>query len=98
MIENKMKVYKEINIWQRKTNGTLCCFRCFELIPNGGFCVQSADLYTPNEGAEKDQYFKQQFIELLQDEAPEIRTKLFPSLQEAIQVHIAEFDEFLEEE
>lgn len=91
-------MYKEVNVWQRKNDGTLCCFRCFELIPDGGFCVQSADIHAPNYGTGKDQYFNQQFLELLQDEAPEIRSKLFPSLQEAIQAHIAEFDKFIEEE
>ena len=86
-------MYKEINVWHRKDDKSLFCFRCFELIPNGGFCVQSADIYSIDTSANNELDFKRQFIELLFEDPPEVRSALFPTLYEAIQAHIHEFED-----
>jgi len=81
-----MIFYKEHRVWKRKGD-QLILFRCFELLPEGGFCVQSSDTFHKMEYKERSDFFDRQFIELLVDEAPEKRSGLFSTLAEAILDH-----------
>jgi hypothetical protein len=63
-------------------------YRCFEIISTGKFCVQSADFYRSKN---VDAFLDKQFIELLSEEAPELRSKTFDTIEEAIEWHNQEF-------
>jgi hypothetical protein len=85
-------MYRAIEVWDRRANGELVCYRCLEVLPDGGFCVQSADFYRQDqEFGEQDMMFGQQFIELLREESPEQRAVVLPTLREAIERHQKEF-------
>ena len=80
-------IYRAIDVWQRRPDGQLVRYRCFQLLPDGGYCVQSADF----PDAEQNAFLDKQFLELLAESAPEERSKVHPSLEEAIAAHQAEF-------
>jgi hypothetical protein len=88
-----MPMYREVSVWERTEGTGLVCYRCLELLPQGGFCVQSADFYQQaDDFCKRDKGFARQFIELLIEDSPEARTKVFPTLQEAIEDHKREFE------
>ena len=83
-----MGMYREVRVWERKSTGELICYRCLEVLPHGGFCVQSADLFRPGDDmVERARICSSQFVELLGEEAPEARAMVKPTLQEAIEEH-----------
>jgi hypothetical protein len=85
------KQYRAIDVWARKDEGTLVRYRCVEVLPVGGYCVQSADFYNlPYDKVESDRLDKQ-FVELLAEEAPDSRSGVFSSLSEAIRAFVVEF-------
>jgi hypothetical protein len=87
-----MTFYREISVWERRATGQLVRYRCLELLPEGGFCVQSADFYRPGHNwAEQDRMLTQQFIELLVEDSPERRSRTYTTLREAIERHQQEF-------
>ena len=87
-----MELWKSINIWQRKSENTLICFRCLEQLTTGLFAVQSSDFF--HQPITNDQIYASDslFLELLMDESPPDRLKFFKSLEEAINNHLTEFD------
>lgn len=84
-------LYREINVWKRLLDGRILRYRCFELLPSGGYCVQSADFCDAKSAGANQAYCDQQFAELLIEEAPENRSGVYPSLLEAIAAHDREF-------
>jgi hypothetical protein len=79
-----MEYYKVIDVWSRRDEGTVVRYRCFQMLPDGGYTVQSADYYNaPFREARAAQHEKQ-FLELFSEEAPRLRSPLFPTLMEAI--------------
>lgn len=89
-IENRL--YKEVSVWKRIDDKTLLRYRCFQLLPDEKYCVQSADFYSLPLDEAQAKYLSKQFVELLTEEEPEIRAeRLYDSLQEAISAHDADF-------
>jgi len=86
-----MKMYFACDIWRRVADGTVARYRCFQVLPKGGYCVQSKDVYdaraTPGLAAQHER----QFIELFGEEAPDSRTRVYETLDEAIREHDREF-------
>ena len=82
--------YKSVDVWKRN-GGRAIRYRCFELLPTGRFCVQSADFYDKTNLERKEEGFSRQFLELLLEEAPEDRAKTFATLEEAIAWHDQQF-------
>ncbi len=83
-------LYKVIDVWKRLEAGAIR-YRCFELIPDGKFCVQSADFYSrqsPKPGAES---LDKQFIELFLEQAPDDRSAVFNTIEEAVAWHDHQF-------
>ncbi|MBX7220589.1 MAG: hypothetical protein K1Y36_11635 [Blastocatellia bacterium] len=80
-------LYQAIDIWIRKDEETLVRYRCFQVLPLGKFCVQSADFYRQPFDQVQSIQLEKQFLELFLEEAPEIRSGLFESLEAAIQAH-----------
>lgn len=62
----------------------LILYRCFEILPDGGFCIQSVDSYTENRKEENILFLESNFIELLLEDAPENRSSIFNTPTEAI--------------
>ena len=85
------KLYRALDVWQRRADGQLVRYRCFQMLPDGGYCVQSADFHPQDE--RQTQLLERQYLELLSEIAPDERSKVHPSLEEAIKAHQAEFDE-----
>ena len=84
--------YKEINIWERHSDSEAVCYRCFEILPEGKYCVQSSDFFRKATSPKHLTQLERQFIELLIEEAPEKRSPVFPTLQEAIERHKLDFE------
>jgi hypothetical protein len=89
-------IYLSCDVWRRLPDGTLARYRCFRLLPSGGYCVQSRDIYDPQSPSRLDLQHDQQFFELLTEEAPELRGGVFPNLEDAIFAHDSEFGEIEE--
>ncbi|WPB77143.1 hypothetical protein KYC5002_50215 [Archangium violaceum] len=66
-------------------------YRCFELIPERGFVVQSADRIHLPVNMEEMRCHERQFWELFCEEAPDQRSVPYPSIEEAIAAFDAEF-------
>jgi hypothetical protein len=86
-----MKYYKALDVWCRKNEKTIVRYRCFQLLPNGGFSVQSADHYHAPFADSRAEQLDKQFLELFLAEAPEARSSLFPTLDEAVRAFAQEF-------
>ena len=83
-------IYRAIDVWKRYADHAVR-YRCFEILPTGKYCVQSADHYYSADRKKKDEEFDKQFLELLFDLGPEERTGLFDTLEEAVEQHEWEF-------
>ena len=85
------KLYRQIEVWRRISDDTLVCYRCFELIPDARYCVQSADFVRVPPDHKLMEALKRNWLELLAETAPDERGKTFGTLEEAIANHDAEF-------
>jgi len=63
-------------------DGIAIRYRCFRVLPDDGYCVQSADYYP--EAKASAEGFERQFIELFTEQEPDDRSGIFPTLEEAI--------------
>ncbi len=83
-----MTLYRAIDVWERKNNGTVVRYRCFESLDSGMFSVQSADFYHDGKSpADLDN----QFVELLTEQDPSKRSGEHATLKAAIDAHNREF-------
>jgi hypothetical protein len=76
-------VYRAIDVWRRRQNGAVR-YRCFEVLPSGRFCVQSADFFNFPVDKQRSDFSDRQFQELLIEQSPDERTATFSTLEEAI--------------
>ena len=88
-----MKYYKALDVWYRKNEKTVVRYRCFQLLPDGGFSVQSADYYRAPFADSRAEKLDKQFLELVAEEAPEVRSQLFPTIDEPVQSFMQEFED-----
>jgi hypothetical protein len=92
---NSEQLYKLINICRRVSTKEAVVYRCFEVLPDKGFVVQSADrIWLPFETGYTHQH-ERQLWELFCETAPEERSQVYPSLEEAIAAFDKEFEEFI---
>jgi hypothetical protein len=84
-------MFKAIDVWKRLADGSLARYRCFEVLPNHGYYVQSVDFYTEPLEVKRMQEFDVQFIELLLEAAPNCENETYQTLEEAIANHDADF-------
>jgi len=88
-----MSLYESIDVWKRVDEHRLVRYRCFKVICDSSFCVQSSDIYhIPMENNQLEQH-QRQFTELLLEEAPDARSETYSSLEDAIANHDSEFGE-----
>lgn len=80
-----MNLYRYIPVWRRSPNGATL-YRCFEILGQG-FTVQSRYYYRPQDIQDPKQALSHnaQFLELFMEEAPEARSHIYPTIEEAIE-------------
>lgn len=86
-----MKSYIPIDVWQHHSDGVLVCYRCFRVIPDDRFCIQSADIFHAPVSRNALDDSKGQFFELLGEEKPDERSPTFDTIEQAIENHLLEF-------
>src|SRR6266700_3046941 len=82
-------LYESIDVWRRQHDATLRRYRCFRILSNGHYCVQSMDVYSVPIDPIRLQELDNQFYELLAETDPVERGGHFPSLEQAIADHDA---------
>ena len=85
------QLYIEVNVWKRIDEDILLQYRCFHILPDNKYCVQSADFYSLPLNEKQIRNLFEQFIQLLREEDPKVRADLFDSLEEAIAAHDRDF-------
>ena len=85
-----MTLYRYIPVWKR-TATEIVLYRCFE-VPGLGFSVQSADYFQVTNLSGDMERSEKQFLELLLEEAPELRSKP----EATVELAIKRFDEDFE--
>ena len=85
-----MKLFEQINVWRRVDESESVCYRCFRLLPDGGYSVQSADFVRLNHTDQQD--FNRQHVELFLEQSPDDRGGLWPTLEAAIENFQREFE------
>jgi hypothetical protein len=78
------KLYRQINVWERIEEGRVAVYRCFEILPDKKYYVQSKDFFSFPLEEKNLRLFQEQFLELLSEEWDEER-EAYDSLEEAIQ-------------
>jgi hypothetical protein len=86
-------MYRSIDIWARREDGTVVRYRCFELLPDRTYCVQSADFFRLPLDDNQVRQLDRQFMELLLEEPPEIRAGAYSTIAEAIAAHDRDFSD-----
>lgn len=85
------KLYKLTNVFRRISAEKAIIYRCFELIPEGGFVVQSADWINLPVDSETMNHHERQLWALFCEEPPERRSVPYASIEEAIAAFDTEF-------
>ncbi|NTX07936.1 hypothetical protein [Myxococcus sp. CA040A] len=86
-------LYRPFDIVQRLGTEKAVIYRCIEVLPGRGFMVQSADRVWLPVDREMLRGHEQRFWELLCEEAPEVRRRLFATVEQAIASFDADFNE-----
>jgi hypothetical protein len=82
-----MRLYKRIDVWAQSGDESLVCFHCFEVIPDGKYCVQSKDFVAASSAADALLTREQNFLLLFAEMPPEERNPLYDTLEEAIRAY-----------
>ena len=91
---NKSKRYfVPMDVWFYPEQGGLGCHRCFHILPDDSYAVQSTDYFSLPFDPKELHEFTDQYLELLESTPPDIRSGTSPTLQEAIAKHEALFED-----
>jgi hypothetical protein len=91
MMTGKEKIYRAVDVWKRNGDGRLLRYRCFHVLPDNTFVVQSCDAYRASIDPEQVNNLERQFVELLSEDAPDERSIAWPSIEEAVRDHDRQF-------
>lgn len=91
LFDEQMEYYKAIDVWSKKDRVTVVRYRCFQLLPDGGYTVQKSDYYKAPFRDTLSAQHEKQFLELLSEESPKVRSALFPTLIEAVSAFDRDF-------
>lgn len=86
------KLYRFFDVLEKNDSNSFIVYRCFEVLSENAFGVQSADyIYHP---LSEDQLidFRKQFETLFIETPPDERTKAYSSIEEAIKKHKEDFE------
>jgi hypothetical protein len=84
-----MQLYRYVPVWKRTADG-LVLYRCFEVV-GLGYTVQSKDFFGAGRLITNTAHLESQFLELLWEQAPEERSKVKPTIQDAVESFDAYF-------
>src|SRR4051812_47479298 len=84
-------MYQSFSVWKRLEGGRLARYRCFKILKSGRYCVQSCDFYDQPLATNRAAEFEEQFLELLAEDPPDLRSGAFDSIADAIDAHDREF-------
>lgn len=85
-----MTLYRHIPVY-RRIEGGVSLYHVFEIIGRG-YAVQSRDFHYPDSPNAHRMQLDAQLLELLTEEAPEVRSGLFATIESAVDAFDAEFD------
>jgi hypothetical protein len=77
-------LYREVNVWKRVSDREAARYRCFERLPEGGYGIQSVDWYQLPLKEKEVKFLENNFLELMIEKTLANRTKLYPTVTEAI--------------
>jgi hypothetical protein len=84
-------MFKLHEIWKRKNENTMVIYYCFQRLDDGMYGVQNAEFFhLPMEN--NGERGARQALELFLEECPTTRCEWAQSLEEAINLHDASFD------
>jgi hypothetical protein len=75
-------LYRYTPVWKRTAQG-VTVYQCFE-IPGRGYTVQSKDSFPPENLTKNLEHSGAQLLQLFMESAPEDRSPLYSSIEEAI--------------
>jgi hypothetical protein len=84
-------MYRSFDVWVYEQEGVVARYRCFEILQTGKFCVQSKDIYREPVKSSLTSQLDLQFLELLTEERPDVRSGTFDSIAAAIRAHDESF-------
>jgi len=84
-------MYERIDVYRRTTTNKVVIYRCWRILPEGGYVVQSADHISSPANAKELVEHEQRLLELFSDVAPEERGEPYPTVEEAIRAFDDEF-------
>ena len=90
-------MFKAIDVWKRLSEGELARYRCFQILPENRYCVQSVDFYRQPLDEVRMRALDSQFVELLLGDAPNAANETYGTLEEAIAKHDLDFRDFEED-
>lgn len=86
------KFFKELTIWKPVDEITVARYRCFEILPDGKFIVQSKDFIYEDSDKIYRENLEMYFIESLSSELfEEMSAEASSTIEEAIAKHEADF-------
>jgi hypothetical protein len=86
-------LYRPFDIWRRIDSTRILRYRCFEILPEKKFCVQSADFFSSPVNESQKRSLEKQAFELFLECSPEDRSELFDTIEGAIEAHDRDFNE-----
>ena len=89
-------LYREIHVWRRVNATKSVRYACFENISQRGYCVLAADFFNLPLDPRLLAWQDRNLIELLTEEDLSERCEWFSALQEAIERHDRDFQNFWE--
>lgn len=86
-------IYERVDVYRRPPgHAEIVVYRCFRLLSGGGYVVQSADrIHFPLSVTDIANH-ELQLCELMREDAPEVRSVAFRSLEEAIRAFDEKFE------
>jgi hypothetical protein len=83
-----VSLYRAIDVWERKNNGTVVRYRCLQSLTTGRFSVQSADCFIDGKMSAG---LDTQFLELFAEQEPSERSGEHETIETAIAAHKRDF-------
>jgi len=84
-------MYRAVEVWAHMSESQAVRFRCFQNLRTGMFSVQSSDFYALPVNPERFRQHEEQYLQLFIESPPDKRSSAFPTLEAAIEAHIASF-------
>jgi hypothetical protein len=84
-------MYRAVDVWGHMSESQAVRFRCFQNLHTGMYSVQSSDFYSLPVDPERLRQLEEQHAALFIETPPDKRSGAFPTLEAAIDAHIASF-------